>query len=71
MPVMKGKIKLKAMVHNITWRCGGRHDFRRVMLCRLCYFSNFGSFELRRHSISGAVYVIAMGARNRSDSVFS
>ena len=40
---MKGEDRLGAMVLHIVSRCGGRRNFGRVMLCRLCYFSDFGS----------------------------
>ena len=58
---MKGEDRLGAMVLHIVSRCGGRRNFGRVMLCRLCYFSDFGSYELRGESISGSGYILANG----------
>lgn len=58
---MKGEGKLGEMALYIVSRCGGRRNFGRVMLCRLCYFSDFGNFELRGASISGSDYVLRNG----------
>ena len=58
---MKGEGKLGAMVLYIVSRCGGNRNFGRVMLCRLCYFADFGSYELRGESVSGTDYVLANG----------
>ena len=58
---MKGEDRLGAMVLHIVSRCGGRRNFGRVMLCRLCYFSDFGSYELRGESISDSGYILANG----------
>lgn len=58
---MKGEGKLGEMVLYIVGRCGGRRNFGRVMLCRLCYFSDFGNYELRGASISGSEYVLRNG----------
>lgn len=58
---MRGEGKLGAMVLYIVSRCGCNRNFGRVMLCRLCYFSDFGSYELRGESVSGSDYVLANG----------
>ena len=58
---MRGEGKLGAMVLYIVSRCGGNRNFGRVMLCRLCYFADFGSYELRGESVSGTDYVLANG----------
>lgn len=55
---MKGEGKLGEMVGYIVWRCGCRRNFGRAMLCRLCYFADFDSYELRGASVSGSGYVL-------------
>ena len=41
---MKGDAKLGSMILYIISRCGSNRNFGRTMLCRLCYFSDFGSY---------------------------
>lgn len=55
---MKGEGRLEEMVGYIACRCGGRRNFGRAMLCRLCYFTDFDSFELRGTSVSGSPYIL-------------
>ena len=58
---MKGDVKLGPMVLYVVSRCGANRNFGRAMLCRLCYFADFGSYELRGRSVSGSVYILANG----------
>ena len=52
---------LEAMVCRIVSCCDRGHGVGRVMICRLCYFSDFGSFELRGDSVTGSPYILGAG----------
>ena len=58
---MKGDAKLGSMILYIISRCGSNRNFGRTMLCRLCYFSDFGSYELHGQSVSDSGYILANG----------
>ena len=58
---MKGDAKLGSMILYIISRCGSNRNFGRAMLCRLCYFSDFGSYELHGQSLSDSGYILANG----------
>ena len=58
---MKGERMLGAMVCRIVSGCGRGHGVGRVMICRLCYFSDFGSYELRGESVTSSPYILGTG----------
>lgn len=58
---MEGEGLLEAMVGRIVSQCDRGYGVGRVMICRLCYFSDFGSYELRGESVTGFPYILGVG----------
>lgn len=57
---MEGMRRLEWMVRTMVSDFG-EMGVGRAMICRLCYFCDFGSYELRGTSVSGCDYVLMPG----------
>jgi uncharacterized phage-associated protein len=48
--------KFSKMVHYIVYRCKNNTNFGKMVLYKLCYFSDFNNYELYEKSITGETY---------------